>query len=62
MIVAKAVLKITSRQSPVTSHQSLAYLCTRESEFHSEQAYSIEDTEDGDAGICEDGDPHIGIA
>lgn len=32
------------------------------SEFHSEQAYSIEDTEDGDAGICEDGDPHIGIA
>lgn len=57
MIVATAVLKITSHQSPVT-----AYLCTRESEFHSEQAYSIEDTEDGDAGICEDGDPHIGIA
>ncbi len=32
------------------------------SEFHAQQAYSIEDTEDGDAGICEDGDPHIGIA
>ena len=55
MIVATAVLKIAS-------HQSLAYLCTHESEFHSKQAYSIEDTEDGDAGICEDGDPHIGIA
>ena len=55
MIVAKAVLKITS-------HQSLANLCTYESEFHSKQAYSIEDTEDGDAGICEDGDPHIGEA
>ena len=32
------------------------------SEFHSKQAYSIEDAEDGDAGICEDGNPHIGIA
>ena len=57
MIVAKAVLKITSRQLPVT-----AYLCTHESEFHSKQSNGIEDTEDGDAGICEDGDPHIGIA
>ena len=37
-------------------------LSQNESEFHSEQSYSIEDTEDGDAGICEDGDPHIGIA
>ena len=32
------------------------------SEFHAQQSYGIEDTEDGDAGICEDGDPHIGIA
>ena len=54
----------TRKQNPPICQKANrgVHLCTHESEFHSEQAYSIEDTEDGDAGIREDGDPHIGIA
>ena len=62
---SKSVLySFTRKQNPRFAKRQIGgfHLCTHESEFHSKQSYSIEDTEDGDAGICEDGDPHIGIA
>jgi len=62
---SKSVLySFTRKQNPRFAKRQIGgfHLCTHESELHSEQSYSIEDAEDGDAGICEDSDPHIGIA
>lgn len=62
---SKSVLySFTRKQNPRFAKRQIGgfHLCTHESEFHSEQSYGVEDAEDGDAGICEDGDPHIGIA